>query len=192
MITDTGVATITELGIVTEIDLRNEAVGKVTGSAVEGVSYVQCPMASNVSYYDNNRESVVKVFELLADENNYPIVFHCAIGTDRTGYVAFLINALLGVEREGIYRDYLFSNFGNIGAARGLSGVKIDYMDRIMQYGNGTIAENCEAFLLDIGVQQEHIDAVRAILLENNVPISIWPTQRGKLHQSAFLIQRNL
>ena len=166
MITDTGVATITELGIVTEIDLRNEAVGKVTGSAVEGVSYEQFRMASNVSYYDNNRESVVKVFELLADENNYPIVFHCAIGTDRTGYVAFLINALLGVEREGIYRDYLFSNFGNIGAARGLSGVKIDYMDRIMQYGNGTIAENCEAFLLDIGVQQEHIDAVRAILLE--------------------------
>ena len=35
-----------------------------------------------------------------------------------------------------------------------------------MQDGNGTIAENCEAFLLDIGVQQEHIDAVRAILLE--------------------------
>ncbi len=82
MITDKGITTLTELGIVTEIDLRNEAVGKVNESAMAGVSYVQCPMASNVSYYDNNRDSVVKVFEILADENNYPLVFHCAIGTD--------------------------------------------------------------------------------------------------------------
>lgn len=93
-------------------------------------------------------------------------MIYCAIGTDRTGYVAFLINALLGVENEGLYRDYLFSNFGNIGTSRGLKAVRIDYMDRIMQYGNGSISENCEAFLLDIGVKQEHIDAVRAIMLE--------------------------
>lgn len=100
VITDKGVATLQELGIVTEIDLRNEAVGKVTKSAIE--------------------------IEILADENNYPIVFHCAIGTDRTGYVAFLINTLLGVEKEALYRDYLFSNFGNLGASRGLTPVKLE------------------------------------------------------------------
>jgi protein tyrosine/serine phosphatase len=51
---------------------------------------------------------------VLADESNYPIFFHCAIGTDRTGTLAYLINGLLGVPEEDLYYDYCFSNFGAI------------------------------------------------------------------------------
>jgi protein tyrosine/serine phosphatase len=123
-------------------------------------------MVASSNFYGTNREQIPKIFEVLADEANYPLVFHCAIGTDRTGYIAFLINALLGVEEESLYRDYLFSNYGNIGSSRSIGRVKLDYMTRILEYGDGTLSENCEKFLLDIGVQQAHIDAVRAILLE--------------------------
>lgn len=165
MITETGVATMKELGIVTELDLRNEASG-LDPCPVDGVAVIHKPMVASGNFYGTNREMVVEIFEVLANETNYPMVFHCAIGTDRTGYIAFLINALLGVEEESLYRDYLFSNYGNIGNSRAITGVKLDYMNRILEYGSGTGAENCEAFLLDIGVKQEHIDAVRNILLD--------------------------
>ncbi len=165
MITAAGVATMKELGIVTELDLRNEASG-LDPCPVDGVAVIHKPMVASRNFYGTNREMVVEIFEVLANETNYPMVFHCAIGTDRTGYIAFLINALLGVEEESLYRDYLFSNYGNIGNSRAITGVKLDYMNRILEYGSGTGAENCEAFLLDIGVKQEHIDAVRNILLD--------------------------
>ena len=167
LITDEGIQTMRDLGIVTELDLREEAQGLVSRSEVEGVNYILCPMTGAGSFFVNNREMIVEIFEVLADEKNYPMVFHCAIGTDRTGYIAFLINALLGVAQEDLYRDYMFSNYGNIGSSRALGGVRNDYMDRILKYGDGTSAENCEAFLLEIGVEQAHIDAVRAILLES-------------------------
>ena len=42
------------------------------------------------------------------------LLLHCSIGTDRTGVICFLINALLGVSEEDLYKDYLFSMFGMI------------------------------------------------------------------------------
>jgi protein-tyrosine phosphatase len=39
-----------------------------------------------------------------------PILFHCAVGKDRTGAVAALLLTLLGVSREQIFEDYLLTN----------------------------------------------------------------------------------
>ena len=51
---------------------------------------------------------------ILADENNYPIFYHCRIGTDRTGITGMMINGLLGVDFDECLQDYLFSNFAPI------------------------------------------------------------------------------
>jgi protein-tyrosine phosphatase len=40
------------------------------------------------------------------------IVVHCSAGKDRTGLVVALLQAMLGVPIENIYRDYLLSNEG--------------------------------------------------------------------------------
>jgi protein tyrosine/serine phosphatase len=48
-------------------------------------------------------------FQLLNDEANLPLLFHCSAGKDRTGIGAALIYFALGVERETIYTDYLLS-----------------------------------------------------------------------------------
>ena len=165
VITEEGIAVMKELGIVTQVDLRSEASGK-DPCPVDGVTVFHIPMDASGDIRSNTCEAVVKFFEILADESNYPLVFHCKHGTDRTGYMAFLINALLGVEEENLYRDYLFSNFAAIDGDRKITHIKNKYVDHILGYGKGTSAENCEAYLLDIGVKQEHIDAVKAILLE--------------------------
>lgn len=76
-----------------------------------------------------------------------PLIFHCNIGTDRTGMIAYLINALLGVPEESLYRDYLYSNFGNIGGTRKLKNVKSSgYYNAIQAAEGNTLSEktyNC-------------------------------------------------
>ena len=46
----------------------------------------------------------------LASDQSLPIMIHCHAGKDRTGLSAALILSLLGVSRETIMADYLYSN----------------------------------------------------------------------------------
>ncbi len=48
-------------------------------------------------------------FRLLADPANTPLLFHCTAGKDRVGVGSALFLAALGVSREIITQDYLFS-----------------------------------------------------------------------------------
>ena len=50
------------------------------------------------------------LFEVLADEGNYPVVFHCSHGIHRTGTAAALVLSALGVPWETAREDYLLSN----------------------------------------------------------------------------------
>ncbi len=46
----------------------------------------------------------------LLQEGNYPTVFHCTAGKDRTGLAAALVLSAVGVPRETIMQDYLATN----------------------------------------------------------------------------------
>jgi len=172
-ITERGIASmIDELGVKTEIDLRmieDNEVGSLTeGTSVvgNGVKYYQCPM-EYTEKMDNgdNDKSLVRVFSLLGDKNNYPAFFHCSIGTDRTGYVAWLINSILGVQEEDLWRDYLFSNFGNIGGKRSRSWIEDGYVKTIKETKGENLQEKTVNFLLNKGVKQKDIDTIREMML---------------------------
>lgn len=51
-----------------------------------------------------------RFFELLQDETNLPLSFHCTAGKDRTGMAAALFLSALGVPEEVVMQDYLLSN----------------------------------------------------------------------------------
>ena len=50
------------------------------------------------------------LFEILSDESNYPVVFHCSHGIHRTGTAAALVLTALGVPWKTAREDYLLSN----------------------------------------------------------------------------------
>lgn len=157
-----------QLGIQTEIDLRLTTDSQITESLI-GVRYVAAPMDFNKWITDENNREVRKVFQVLADESNYPVYMHCSIGTDRTGYISYLVNGLLGVSEEDLFRDYLFSNFGKINTPRTLKPLEDTYHRTINRdFAGDTLSERIEAFLLSVGVTQEEIDAVRRILSASN------------------------
>jgi protein-tyrosine phosphatase len=60
-------------------------------------------------YLDVGRKSLVEALTLLSGEENYPLVFHCAAGKDRTGVLAALTLDILGVDRDVIVADYVIT-----------------------------------------------------------------------------------
>lgn len=170
LITDKGMETmVNDLSIRTELDLRdtkdNEYGGLEESVIGEEVEYVLLPMKSGGSYLVLNLSALPELFGILADEESYPLVFHCSIGTDRTGVVAFLVNGLLGVGEEDLYRDYLLSNFAEISVMRTPNDIR-DYIKYMDKYPGETLSERIENFLIANGVEKENIDRLREILLE--------------------------
>lgn len=163
------------LGIKTEIDLRDtDETGfgpNVEPYSVLGeqVKYVACPMKNEQPDYDPsvsaNYASLKKCLEVFADPEAYPIYFHCSVGTDRTGYVAYLINGLLGVPKEDLLRDYLFSDFGAVGGSRHLEDIAEKYVAQIDAIPADTLSEQIRAYLTGpVGVSPETLDAIVANL----------------------------
>ena len=177
LITEEGIRTLRELGIKTEIDLRQtKAVnGKVESGGItvsplgEGVTYIACPMyyGDKLISDSKNKQRVKEIFAILADESNYPIYFHCAIGTDRTGLIAWLVNGLCGVTEKNLWRDYLFSNFGEIGGTRTREKNEGVYVNKIKAKTGANLAEKTYNFLKDyFGVPESDLNAVIRIMKE--------------------------
>jgi protein-tyrosine phosphatase len=59
---------------------------------------------------ENNTDYFIKMFDVLLDENNYPVVVYCFLGKDRSAIASSLILAALGVDENTIVDDYLLSN----------------------------------------------------------------------------------
>lgn len=122
-ISNLGRTQLARLNLKSEIDLRKDEEKAITDSSVVGLNYLKAPLhygGNNILTYNqdgyNNPETIKSIFEFLGNRDNYPVDFHCVRGTDRTGCIAFLIKALMGYEWEALYRDFLFSNFYNIGS----------------------------------------------------------------------------
>ena len=173
-ITNNGISTmVNDLKIKSEIDLRridnNEVGGLTEGIGVLGntVSYYQCPMDYSYDFMGGelNDSSLRKAFTILGNKDNYPLFFHCSIGTDRTGYLAYLINAFLGVSEEHLYRDYLFSNFANIGGKRSISSIENNYPAVIKSYKGDNLQEKTKNYLLDKGIKQEELDVLKEMMV---------------------------
>ncbi len=179
-ITATGKETLLETcGIKTDLDLRGTLERSPLGGAVNFVNVSAPHYAKKASehaiYKSAYQEALATAVRTFADEDNYPIYMHCQIGRDRTGTLAFLINALLGVGEADLYLDYELSFMSQAGCNDFIEGVTpskflgdhfwslYSYIDN---YSNeGTLSDKVEAFMLDIGVTEEEIASIKAILL---------------------------
>jgi protein-tyrosine phosphatase len=52
---------------------------------------------------------LVEALQTIAEPANHPLVFHCAVGKDRTGLLAAMLLKLLGVKENDIIQDYILS-----------------------------------------------------------------------------------
>ncbi|MBO4363911.1 MAG: tyrosine-protein phosphatase [Clostridia bacterium] len=160
------------LGIKTELDLRSR-VEKGTSPLGKDVKYLSVtgPYYSGV-FDESAKRELVDEIRAFADPDNFPIYFHCSLGRDRTGTLAFLLLALAGVSEEEILIDYELSAFSDLGkyedrAAPSYMVSQLNsFKNTLMKDKNKTLAENTEDFLIGIGLTREELEAVRNNLLE--------------------------
>lgn len=170
-ITDNGINTMRNyLNIKSEIDLRlieNNEVGSYEESALgSGINYYQCPMSYDGNILVNNKNMVKNIFDLLSDKTNYPLIYHCNIGTDRTGLITYLLNGLLGVNQEDLFIDYEFSNFGLINGTRSKESIKKTYVKTIDETEGETLSEKISNYLQEIGITSNQIETIKEIFIE--------------------------
>ena len=124
-----GVTDLNKLGITREVDLRGNGDGiqtyklsnydTGTSSSYTDIiitNYLVNPVITPYipKDYINNYRAVKSAMRAIMEKvvfNHDSIFFHCTIGTDRTGTMAYFLEGLLGVSEEDRLRDYELTYF---------------------------------------------------------------------------------
>ena len=106
---------LNQLGISLDLDLRGikDSEAKV-GPVVDGADYLKFPVEKNLGRGTGNtqelyQEAIRAIIGYLGQGK--AVYFHCAGGADRTGTLAFLIEALVGVSESDLSKDYELTTF---------------------------------------------------------------------------------
>ncbi|MBR5345205.1 MAG: tyrosine-protein phosphatase [Clostridia bacterium] len=121
------------------------------------------------------RAGLADGFRFLA-ANDGPYLVHCNEGKDRAGFVSAMLECLMGASADEVTADYMVTYFNYYGVQPGTEQYDIIANANIRKslataFGIETIegadlAKEAEEYLLEIGLTQEEIDAVRTKLAE--------------------------
>ena len=157
------------LGIRTDLDLRSDRecfgmTGSPLGPEVKWINISSSAYSGMAK--DPGKSAFAQVFRVFLDEKNYPIDFHCIAGADRTGSLAFILNGLLGVDEEELWRDWEVTAFQK---------EKLDFGHRTRfsklvkvfdAFPGANIHEKIVAYVKSAGFTDADIEKFRAIMLE--------------------------
>ncbi|MBQ8683813.1 MAG: tyrosine-protein phosphatase [Clostridia bacterium] len=175
-ITPRGIAyCLKELQIKTELDLRRPDEGSAgtcfLGKTVQYINISSPHYGVNDGniFLKSNHAPLREILHIFAEEANYPILFHCAGGRDRTGTIAFLLQALCGMREEDICREYdlsFFSANGETTPSEMHNRFFLSLITGMKAYSTGTWQQNVVQYCLDIGITESELKAIRKNLIE--------------------------
>ena len=162
-----------ELCIKTDLDLRGEAVGKISETALGNtVNWALIPARAYNEFLSEDEKSTCRdIFRLFTNRENYPFYIHCWGGADRTGTLILILCAILGMSENDLLLDYELTSLSIWGARSRDSDLFRALMAELDKYGEATdsIGTKCENFLLSCGLIPEDLDAIRTILIEKEM-----------------------
>ena len=93
------------------------------------------------SYYQLARDAAIDVMQkVVAGNSDYALYFHCRIGADRTGTLAYILEGLLGVPTEYRHQDYELTTFFGLRErtryyyAKGTNEYKFIYLKKAIRH----------------------------------------------------------
>ena len=163
------------LGILKEIDLRfaEDLNGRAESGFGPTVDMLWVDMTWNALTYQKSSGNIKAIFDPLFDYviAGKPTYFHCSAGADRTGVVALICEAILGVSQSDCDKDYELSNFytgvgTDADARRRDEAVWTREITYLNTYSGATFREKTMNFLLSCGITLEKINAFRAAMID--------------------------
>jgi len=133
---------------------------------------------------DSYAEQFAAFFDVLANEENYPVLFHCGYGKDRTGLAAYFLLKALDVPTDVIEDDYLMSNEGldKLHLVEGRSELPVSMQDAIAMLSTADLSQlryaiscmkkksgSVEDYMIkELKLTHDKRDKLRQILLYSN------------------------
>ena len=153
------------------VKLRDQAIALGGAEAVEAYHTKAMPVLENNFYrnssakqyadYINDPATAGLYLKNFTKAENYPIIFHCNGGADRTGSLAFILGALQGVSEADLIKDYEFTskrlvNGYTEGSFRDFPG----FLKAFHALDGDTPYEKARNFCLSAGLTNEEIDCI--------------------------------
>lgn len=166
-----------ELNIGAEVDLREDidfADGTMSASAIDGATYTYANLnrwsedALNLDTEKFKNGFNLILAALKADKAAY---FHCIFGADRTGCFAFLLEGLLGLPVDQLYKDYELTSFSSAGL-RNKTGIdhKLQYIKALQ---GSTLQEKFYNYWRGaVGVSENDLNDFINIMIDGTSPIT--------------------
>ena len=176
-LTDTGKETgLDFLGIEKELDLRfdSDLNGRTVSTFGKAVDLHHVDMSWYALDYQKTSGNIKAIFDPLFDWviAEKPTYFHCSAGADRTGIVALLCLALLGVSQSDIDKDYeLTSFYTGTSALRKRNDVDENYrygkqINILNSYSGDSFRDKVVNYMLSCGISIEKINAFRVAMID--------------------------
>ena len=167
---------IDELGINTECDLTADGTPAFPGKMryIGHTSYAMYSLANTEAWRVNLRG----IFE--AVRYGDPVIFHCSMGADRTGTLACVLEALLGVSQSNLDKDYELTSFYALRARNGnYQGGTTDWahlIGQLLALSGETIRDKAVTFVLSLGFTAAEINAYRRAMIDGTPADITGPT----------------
>ena len=186
---------VNQVGIRTELQLLPKSESRRTYSAW-GIDFYANPTEDSYVNYSLSPKSLWKFYlQVVFDSVSHdkPVYFHCGVGADRTGTIAVMLEALLGVSQSDIDKDYELTNFYMVQPTNPRRRNADTYKYYIEQIKNvplvgglaDTFTNHAISFAVSLGFTADEINAYR------NACIDGTPTQIT-LNLPTYTITNNL
>ena len=136
-----------------------------------------------LGYLEFGPTSWLRLFGILAEEKNLPVLLHCTAGKDRTGVSTAFLLSVLGVSRDIIEADYLLTNLdterqadfieSTVGYPEGYNREKMITIAGVPQDAMKDFLDGVESkwgsvveYLEKIGITQDQMNKIRDNFLE--------------------------
>lgn len=189
-ISDADIKTFKQLlGIESELDLRgnweldmdttdtsDDIVSSALGDDVNYLNLAIEPYKNAIDlsfqYYKKTVSALKYIFNNVT--NKAHTYFHCVSGADRTGTIALLIEALLGVSQSDIDKDYEITSFTN---ETGIKRVRTDInyvnlINYLKSMDGSTLADKTASWFILAGFTIDEINKFRRNMINGN-PVTL-------------------
>ena len=159
------------LGVKSQLDLRGRDEAAKAEERYGRIQLDKCGINVEFQSVDpyyitgTTKPLYVNAIKFFANKANYPILYNCTAGSDRTGTIGVLLDGIIGRTDEQIYDNYELPTLNRYVPRLRYCRKAASLFTTLKGYGKPTIRENVVAYLLSVGITQDELDAIRKIML---------------------------
>lgn len=171
---------VDQLHIQRELDLQGQDLSRTTSVMGTDIDYCRPPRYQWYTIADKAIWKEILAFLFEGARYGRPTIFHCSAGADRTGTVACIVEALLGMSQSNIDKDYELTSFytgtdTDLHARRRNESEWSGLISQINTLPGSTFRNKVVNWVASMGFTATEINAFRAAMIDGT-PETVAPS----------------